>query len=775
MSGGTITAPTMSRDAATVRPPETAQLIGFRRHLQVEVVAGEAAYLFSEQGVTALLGSHVVALAPLLDGTRDLPDVLRALPAGTSAEQVESLVTRLVAAGLVTLRSRSLTGADEHALAYWDAGLLDPGAAVLNVASSRLALVPVGDVDGAATAAALSAAGVTVSVGPDESADLSVVLCTDYLDPGLAEVDAAHRAAGRPWLLAKPGGTTVWIGPVFQPGGGCWHCLATRLRGHRQAEGYVQAALGRSGPAPRCAVSLPPLAGAAAHLIGLEAVKWLAGYRHSHQHSVWTLDSLDLAGRHHEFRARPQCPACGDPTLIAAAAHRPVTLRPRPTVSRCGGGHRSAPPEQVLDRYRHLISPITGVIKQIERDRRGPAFFNAYRSGANSAAGARSLRGLKSALRMESGGKGTTALHAEVSALCEALERHSGNFTADEERIRGSLHSLGEQAIHPNTCQLFHDRQYADRATWNAAHSPFQHVPAPFEQNTVTDWTPVWSLTEMRHRLLPTSLLYYGAPTTPGPGQLWADSNGNAAGASLEDAVLQGLLELIERDAVALWWYNRTRAPGVDLGAFPDPWIDELRDTYTALDRQVWVLDVTADLHIPTMVALSRRTTGPHEAIMLGFGAHPDPKIALLRALTELNQMMPTIINADPDNQYGCADDPDTAHWLTHATLANQTHLAPDPTQPARQPTHYQYSPHPDITHHIHTIHTRLTALGLELLVLDQTRPDIGLPVVKVIVPGLRHFWARYAAGRLYDIPVQLGRLTQPTPYHQLNPIPLFA
>jgi ribosomal protein S12 methylthiotransferase accessory factor len=68
-----------------------------------------------------------------------------------------------------------------------------------------------------------------------------------------------------------------------------------------------------------------------------------------------------------------------------------------------------------------------------------------------------------------------------------------------------------------------------------------------------------------------------------------------------------------------------------------------------------------------------------------------------------------------------------------------------------------------------------VSAKGLELLVLDQTRPDVGMPVVKVIVPGLRHFWARYAPGRLFDVPVALGRLSRPTSYEQLNPIPLFV
>jgi ribosomal protein S12 methylthiotransferase accessory factor len=48
------------------------------------------------------------------------------------------------------------------------------------------------------------------------------------------------------------------------------------------------------------------------------------------------------------------------------------------------------------------------------------------------------------------------------------------------------------------------------------------------------------------------------------------------------------------------------------------------------------------------------------------------------------------------------------------------------------------------------------------------------MPVVKVIVPGLRHFWAKFAPGRLYDVPVELGRLEKPTAYEDLNPISMF-
>ena len=768
----------MSTDAAAgVALVTPAGSIGFRRHLRAEVVAGEAAYLFSENGVTALTGAHIDRLAPLLDGTRDLRSVLSEMPAGTTPEQIQDLVARLTLAGLVTVRRHPRTDAEEQALAYWDAAGLDSAAATASLAEARVALRTVGDVDRAAATDALSAAGLTLvpDRDPDAGADLSVVLCTDYLAPGLAEIDATYRAAGRPWLLAKPSGSTVWVGPVFQPDAACWHCLALRLGGHRQAEGYVQTALGRSGPVPRAAVSVRPLTATALHVVALEAAKWLAGYRHANQGSVWTFDSFDLRGRHHELRRRPQCATCGDPTLVRTAARRPVVLSSRPKASCRGGGHRSMTPEQVLDTYRHLISPVTGVVRDVARDRRGPEFFTSFRSGGNIATGARSLRTLRSALRVENGGKGITPLDAEVGALCEALERHSATVQGDEERLSGSLRSLGERAVHPNACQLYDERQYRTRTAWNAAHGPFQYVCAPFDEDAVMDWTPVWSLTHGRQRLLPTSLLYIGALAERGPVYGRADSNGNAAGSSIEDAVLQGLLELVERDAVALWWYNRTIAPEVDLDAFADPWIRELREVYAGLGREVWVLDVTADLRVPTMVAVSRRTSGGPEAIMFGFGAHLDPLVALRRALTELNQLVPYVLDAGQDGTFGCADDPDAARWCRTATAANQPYVAPDRTVPARRPADYGYQPCSDLADDVAVIRARLEEQGLEMLVLDQTRPDVGLPVVKVVVPGMRHFWARFAPGRLYDVPVRLGRLARPTPYEDLNPIPMFV
>lgn len=741
----------------------------FRRHLRAEIgTAG--VFLFGEHGVTALRGTAVAAVAALLDGSHDLGSVVAARPEGLDETQVRDMIDQLVESGLVTFAPAPTTSAEGRALAWWEACGVDAPAIG---GSGRVGLTVLGeDVDAGPLTSALAAAGLdtllldtsAVSGAPPGALDLGVVLCSDYLDPDLAAVDAVHRAAGRPWLLAKPDGARAWIGPVFRPGGGCWHCLSHRLWGHRHVEAVVQRSLGHRGPAHLPASSLPSVSGAVAHLVALEASKWLAGHRYPGQGGVWVFDTRTLAGERHELTARPQCPSCGDAGLVAARTRAPVHLRPAPKA--VGGGDRAATPQEMLARHGGLVSPVTGIIKRITADPSVPGFAHAFRSGANVSRHVDGLNAVRRSLRAENGGKGLTEIDARVGALCEAAERFSGTEQGDELRVPGPFRDLAPDAVDPRDCLLFDPRQYAGRAGWNPSHAPFNQVPAPFDPDLELDWTPVWSLTEQRHRLLPTSLLYYGGRPTPG---MFADSNGAAAGASIEDAVLQGLFELIERDAVAIWWYNRLRVPEVDTTAFGDPAIAAQRAHHASIGRELHVLDVTSDLGVPAMVAVSRRAGGDQERILLGFGAHLDPSVALRRALAEVNQMLPGDA-VDPSR----SDDPDWRDWATRATFSDHPYLRPDPAARGRGPTDHPYVRRPDVRDDVLAVVDRLAAHGLETLVLDQTRPDVGVPVVKVVVPGLRSFWARFAPGRLFDVPVATGALDRPTPYESLNPVPLF-
>ena len=118
------------------------------------------------------------------------------------------------------------------------------------------------------------------------------------------------------------------------------------------------------------------------------------------------------------------------------------------------------------------------------------------------------------------------------------------------------------------------------------------------------------------------------------------DSNGCAAGNTREEAIVQGFLELVERDAYAIWWYNRLQRPAVDLGAFDDAYIRDIQTQFTDFGRKIWVLDITSDLGVPTYVAMMHWMQDGKENMEFGSGSHFDRRIALLRSLTELSQFL---------------------------------------------------------------------------------------------------------------------------------------
>ncbi|MFD9443881.1 TOMM precursor leader peptide-binding protein [Streptomyces sp. NPDC060006] len=749
-------------------PAPAALPVGFKRHLRVETVSGEAVYLLSERGTTALRGAQIEVLAPLLDGSRTLPDVIAEASSTVSATDTGQLIAELARAGLVGYRDPL---ADSAAAAYWELAGLGGTEVAAAVGASPVHVVAHGRTDGDAARAACTAAGLSLAPAP-HSAGFGLVLCDDYLEPALAETDSLFRAARTPWLLARPGGPEVWVGPVFgAPDGPCWSCLAQRMRGHRSGQAPVRHALGLQGPVPLPEATLPAVRMMGLHSAVLETLKWVAEMRYEGQGAVCRLDTRSLRSTHHAVVRRPQCPQCGNPGLMAERGRRPVVPVSRPKAEAAGSNHRAMSAAQVLDRYRRLVDPVTGIVAELRPAPGTPEGLDRWVSGRNLAWRGHTAEGLRS----HSGGKGVTPQEAEAGALCEAVERYCGTRQGDEPVIEESFTGLGNNAVHPDTVQLFADRQYRDRSTWNATHAAMHAVPPRFDVAAVREWTPLWSLTGQRERLLPTSMLYFGQHRDGHEHAPWADSNGNAAGSSIEDAVVQGFLELVERDAVAMWWYNRLRRPAVDLDSFDEPWLARTRSVYERSGRSLWVLDLTSDLGIPVMAALSRTVGGPEQRISFGFGAHFDPRLALRRAVTEMCQLLPP--DTSPGQSLGLRTDlpAELRDWWCAQTVENQPYLTPDPLASPRVPSSFSYVPRTDLKADVEAAVSAVRTQGMELLVLDQTRPDVELPVVKVVVPGLRHFWARFGPGRLFDVPVRMGWRQKPTPYEQLNPIFLFV
>ena len=743
----------------------------FKKHFRVETVEEEGAFLVSERGAMLLSDRLYQSLFPLLDGNRTADEIVEQLQDKLPAPYIYYALMELEQRGYLVenkeILPKNLTVFCEHLNVSfkdaWD-----------RLQTTKVAVKALGNLSASELISTIESLQIQVT----EEANLEVVLTDDYLRGELEEINQKNLARSRPWMLVKPTGTLIWIGPIFYPQKtSCWECLAQRLRGNRPVEDFIERRKNGSSPLTPPLADLSSTRQTALNMAATEILKWiLQGENKRLEGILVTHDSLSLETQNHPLIKRPQCPSCG----IRRPEHSkplPIVLGRRKKTFTADGGHRCATPEETFERYRHHISPITGVVRELGKTSRNlngltPTYFAKHHFVSTFD----DLRSLKQNIGGRSAGKGRTEAQARASGFCEAIERYSGIFQGDEIRVKGSYQTMGDRAIHPNSCTNFSQAQYNNREKWNAAcASFFQKVPEPFDEEREIEWTPVWSLTHKDFKYVPTAYCYFGYPMPPKP-DCWADTNGCAAGNTLEEAIVQGFMELVERDSVALWWYNRIQRPRVDLESFDEPYFQSLTSYYQSLDRELWVLDLTGDLNIPAFTAISRRRDREVEDIILGFGAHFDPKLAVQRAITEVNQILPAVLtaNADGTTEYAASAEPLVLDWWKRATLENQPYLASDKSITPKVYSDYPQVGSDDLLDDIKLCQQIVEQRGMEMLVLDQTRPDIGLKVVKVVVPGLRHFWKRLGAGRLYEVPVKLGWLKEPIPEEQLNPFPMW-
>ncbi|HEY9803088.1 TOMM precursor leader peptide-binding protein [Anabaena azotica] len=786
---------------------KSAKIPQIQPHYRVEVVEPKHVYLLDEQSAHALTGRLYCQILPLLDGKHHLDDIYRKLNGLVEREHIDYVLDRLYEKGYLTEATVDLS---QEVAAFWSALGVVPSI-VIRALEKAVTLMAVGEGIGEKTTASLAIVmkdmGLNVQ-SPNEndqsttSSTFQVVLTDDYLQPQLAEINRQALEIEQPWLLVKPVGNMFWVGPIFIPGEtGCWDCLAQRLRGNREIETSILRQKQKQnlpddsyclenrgdviGCLPTARATLPSSLQMGLQFAVTEIAKWLVKQQiktasaegtpqnpvsfSTLEAKIVTFNFVTQELQTHILSHRPQCPTCGNPQLLRERGFQPITLQPQNKHFIWDGGHRTYTPEQTLQSHQHLISPLTGIVTELVRisDPSNP-LVHTYRAG-HSFGSATSLRGLRHSLRHKSSGKGKTDSQSRTSGFCEAVERYSGIYQGDEPRILSTLAELGDRAIHPDNCLLFSDYQYANRENLNAISTVVHDwIPQRFDASQIIDWTPVWSLTEQTHKYLPTAFCYYDYPSSKDHHFCRADSNGNAAGNTLEEAILQGFMELVERDSVALWWYNRLKRPSVDLASFDEPYFVELQNFYQKNHRELWVLDLTADLEIPTFAGISRRTNGDSERIIAGFGTHFDPTIAILRAVTEVNQIGLELDKIPLSELQG-----DFKNWMLSATLENKPYLAPDQTTPLKVAGDYSQRWSDDIYTDVMTCVEIAQQAGLETLVLDQTRPDVGLNVVKVIVPGMRHFWSRFGVGRLYDIPVKLGWRNSPLSEGEMNSTPM--
>ena len=730
----------------------------FAPNFTVYVLPPDVVCLYSEDRKFLLHGELYCALASAIGkGEKSFRELVRDLEKDFPPDKIHEALKRLVERRYVLPASSAWNGV---AAAYWASLGLSPETAQQNLQQWRVLIQSI-DVQGETElGAALSGLGVRVV---KRSPNLTVTLVNDYLDGRLAELNQQHLSNGAPWVLVQPSGIFPLVGPVFRPGqSACWMCLAERMKRNRE----IKALLDRRQA--RC-VAVSPLAQqtlgqSAIELAAVEVAKAIAtDFRTQLSDHIVSLDLLGSTIVKHHVAARPQCPSCGRKKLRdPRRAPAPVELGAGGKVVMTSGGYRSVSSSATVARFRRHVSPLTGVVSRLERIQADLPLNTNYYATHNFSGPAETVHELRAGLSNGSFGKGSTAEQGEASALMEAIERYSGIFQGDEIRAKQRFADFqSDEAIPPNEVLLFSDAQLRQGSAPTPSSGAGEAIPALFDQSAKIEWSPVWSLRDARFRYLPISLLYF---FYRGAAAFAADSNGCAAGNTLEEAIVQGFLELVERDAYAIWWYNRLQRPELDLGQFDDSYIRDLQKQLVQAGRQLWVLDVSSDLGIPTFVAVTHWMQNGRENIEFGSGAHFDARIALLRALTELNQFLSLGLMGGGTGEKSSLD------GTAPLRLQDHPYLTPSGS-PMVRPEFGSKFGHLDTREQVTACVSLAKQAGLDFLVLDQTRPDIEAPVVRVIVPGLRHFYRRFARGRLYDVPVKLGLRDRPLEENELNPI----
>jgi ribosomal protein S12 methylthiotransferase accessory factor YcaO len=126
-----------------------------------------------------------------------------------------------------------------------------------------------------------------------------------------------------------------------------------------------------------------------------------------------------------------------------------------------------------------------------------------------------------------------------------------------------------------------------------------------------------------------------------------------------------------------------------------------------------------------------------------------------------------------PRSEPESVDDRAYERWLRGASFASQTYLLPSRGR-RRHPDEFPRRSAASAAAGLDLCLKRARRLGLDVFAVDLTRPEIGFPVVRVIAPGLRHWWRRLGPGRLYDTPVRLGWRKRPMTEAEANPTPFF-
>ncbi|MEZ7005255.1 TOMM precursor leader peptide-binding protein [Streptomyces sp. AD55] len=554
-------------------------------------------------------------------------------------------------------------------------------------------------------------------------------------------------AADRPTALVHVSASAVLLGPWGGDGTApaCGRCLALRWQRLRsRSERNALETGGPDGPRPAGAWPVP-----AAHVLdGVAALceallrgprpvppAELAADRALPQ--VTRLDLATLGVRTYPLLADPLCPDCG-PQAGPRAAHEvpPLSLAARPKPD--PGTYR------VRSAFAHplptdaLANPVCGAL--------GAGTWTDVTSSTTApVAGSAFVRGYAGLHDVTWSGQENSFATSRRLAFLEGLERYAGTRRrVGHAPVVGSYEELRADAVDPAECGLYAAGTYRD-----------DPLVDPFDPARPLPWDWGWSLRDERPVLVPSRLVYYSIPTA-GDNFVFECSNGCAIGGCLEEAVLGGLLELIERDAFLNGWYAAARLPRVDLATVGGTTAAAMAERAALQGYDVHAFDNRIDLAVPAVTVVGVRRDGGPGTLSFAAAASLDPRSAIEGALSEVLSYIPHLARQTGERRAeleAMADDFTLVrHLKDHPQLYGlprmsayaRAYLEPAETRSFDETYgDWERGRRPrtgDLRDDVALVVDELVRAGHDVIVVDQTSPEqerMGLRTVGTVVPGL--------------------------------------
>jgi ribosomal protein S12 methylthiotransferase accessory factor len=342
-------------------------------------------------------------------------------------------------------------------------------------------------------------------------------------------------------------------------------------------------------------------------------------------------------------------------------------------------------------------------------------------------------------------GHGDSYQESAALAVLEGLERYAGLKRARVGGLlRAPMRELGDDALDPRDCGVYTEEFYATERFF-----------MPFTEDLPTNWVWGYSLRDERPILVPERLVYY-LDSDPDSNFIQECSNGCAAGSTLEEAILYGMLELIERDAFLIGWYGKAVLREIDAASVDDASIQYMLARMRLIGFDVRLFDNRIDIDVPVVTAVAvRRDPTARGQICVAAGSSLDPVDAIRAALCEIASYAPSFeqrVVGQLELVEQMIDDYSAVRELPHhALLFGVPEMLPEidfllgPSRAEsfdaiygdwleRRPSSMNLMD--DVRHCV----DQIVSAGHDVIVVEQTSPEqelIGIKTACVVAPGL--------------------------------------